>query len=72
MSDKEDEKLSENEEEEAGQVRILLSDDDKPVKVGITKVSFDVQPVPDHVRIVYHFRTLMKELMILQKAIKRR
>ena len=39
MSDKEDEKLSENEEEEDGQVRILLSDDDKPLKVEFTKVS---------------------------------
>ena len=38
MSDKLDEKLSENEEEQDGQVRILLSDDDKPLKVEFKKV----------------------------------
>lgn len=42
MSDKQDEKHSENEEEDDGQVRILLSDDDKQVKVEFTKVSFDL------------------------------
>ena len=42
MSDKQDEKHSENEEEDDGQVRILLSNDDKQVKVEFTKVSFDL------------------------------
>ena len=39
MSDKQDDKHSENEDEDNGQVRILLSDDDKPMKVEFTKVS---------------------------------
>ena len=39
MSDKQDEKLSENEEEDDAQVRILLTEDDKQVKVEFTKVS---------------------------------
>ena len=39
MSDKQDEKLSENEEEDDAQVGILLTEDDKPVKVEFTKVT---------------------------------